>query len=118
MGVKIEKREFYTLVSVVQESLDANIATDLKSEFILRSKEGERNFLLDMAKCNSCDESGLTALTTGYRLSNEMNGAFVISGVNPQVEKIVELAQIHYFMTITKTREDAEKVIEKLVRMN
>jgi len=47
MEFKIEKLEKYTLIQVMEEKLDTNVAPSLKSELVLISGKGEKNIILD-----------------------------------------------------------------------
>jgi len=68
MEFKIEKRNHFTLIQVLEEKLDTHIAPTLKSELVLVSGNGEKNIILDLSKCRYCDSSGLSAILVANRL--------------------------------------------------
>jgi anti-sigma B factor antagonist len=113
MQFEVEKRENYTLVRVLAEKLDANNSTDLKSQLVFISGQGEKNIVLDLSQCKYCDSSGLRAFLVANRLCEEAIGACIISGLQPDVENIFRISMLHTVLLITKTVEEAEDLLKK-----
>ena len=113
MQFEVEKRENYTLVRVLTEKLDANNSTDLKSQLVFISGQGEKNIVLDLSLCKYCDSSGLRAVLVANRLCEEAIGAFIISGLQPDVENIFRISMLHTVLLITTTVEEAEDLLKK-----
>ena len=91
---KIEKKEFYTLVSLQTDKLDAQLAPILKSEFVLIAGNGEKNLLIDMSNVHYCDSSGLSTILVANRLAKNANGTFVISSLNSPVARLISISQL------------------------
>jgi anti-sigma B factor antagonist len=113
MQFEVEKRENYTLVRVLTDKLDANNSTDLKSQLVFISGQGEKNIVLDLSLCKYCDSSGLRAVLVANRLCEEAIGACIISGLQPDVENIFRISMLHTVLLITTTVEDAEDLLKK-----
>jgi anti-sigma B factor antagonist len=113
MQFEVEKRENYTLVRVLTEKLDANNSTDLKSQLVFISGQGEKNIVLDLSLCKYCDSSGLRAVLVANRLCEEAIGACIISGLQPDVENIFRISMLHTVLLITITVEEAEDLLKK-----
>ncbi len=111
MEFKIDKRNDYTLIQVLEEKLDTHIAPNLKSELVLISGNGEKNIILDLIKCKYCDSSGLSAILVANRLCKNANGTFVLSGLNEAVERLITISQLDTVLNITETIEEAESLI-------
>jgi len=111
MEFNIEKQDHYTLIQVMEEKLDTHIAPNLKSELVLISGNGEKNIVLDLAKCKYCDSSGLSAILVANRLCKNVNGTFVLAGLNEAVERLITISQLDTVLNITDTVKEAEGMI-------
>ena len=112
MEFQIEKFETHTLIKVLEEKLDTHIAPTLKSELVLVSGNGEKNIILDLSNCRYCDSSGLSAILVANRLCKNSNGTFVLTGLSDAVERLITISQLDTVLNITKTTEEAQKMIK------
>lgn len=115
MEFSIEKKDSYTLVKVLVEKLDTHIAPALKSELVLVAGNGEKNLILDLSNCRYCDSSGLSAILVANRLSKNASGTFVLTGLQPAVERLITISQLDTVLNITFTLEKAVEMIDKQV---
>jgi anti-anti-sigma factor len=87
--------------------LNAVLAPDLKSEFVIFFNEGVTNFIFDLSNVEYIDSSGLSAILTGQRLWGE-KGAFVLTGVvHPSVKRLMEISHLHTVLPIVPTIDEA-----------
>lgn len=110
MNFSIQKKESYTYFGVLIQKLDASLAPDFKSELAVAVENGEKNILVDLSACDSCDSSGMSVLTFGNRLCNGKNGKFVLCGLSGPIKEMVDLAGFGTLLSIANTMEDAEKL--------
>ena len=115
MEVKIEKKENFTHVEVMFEKLDTHVAPGLKSELVIVAGKGEKNMVLDISKCQYCDSSGLSAILVANRLCKNADGAFVLTGLSPAVERLVKISQLDTVLKIAGTPEEAASIMQKTV---
>jgi len=115
MEFKIEKLKNYTLIQVLEEKLDTHIAPTLKSELVLVSGNGEKNIVLDLAKCRYCDSSGLSAILVANRLCKNANGTFVLTGLNDAVERLITISQLDTVLNIAASVDEAVKMFSEPV---
>ena len=113
MAFEIQKNGNFTLIKVNSDRLDTNNAPDLKSELVLVSNEGEKNIVLDLSNCSYCDSSGLRSVLVANRLCEDAIGTFILSGLQPDVENLINISMLHTVLLITKTVEEAEALFEK-----
>lgn len=113
MESEIHKNEKFTLVKVNSDKLDTNNAPDLKSKLVVISNEGEKNIILDLSSCNYCDSSGLRAVLVANRLCEDAIGTFILCGLQPDVENLVNISMLHTVLLITKTADEAEALLVK-----
>ena len=115
MDFEIIKAEGYTLISVLSDRLDTNIAPDLKSELVLLNSNGEKNIILDVSNCTYCDSSGLSAILVANRLCEDASGTFILTGLQADVEQIIRISMLHTVLVITKEAKEAEELIKEKV---
>lgn len=111
MEFKIEKLEKYTLIQVLEEKLDTNVAPSLKSELVLISGKGEKNIILDLSNCRYCDSSGLSAILVANRLCKNANGTFVLTGLNEAVDRLITISQLDTVLNIAYSAEEAVDIV-------
>jgi anti-sigma B factor antagonist len=103
MKYQIDKQEQYSVLTLHEENLNSTIAPQLKSDLILLSQEGIRNFILDLSNVKYVDSSGLSAILTGHRIWKG-TGSFVLAGeMNPMVTKLIEISRLETILTIIPT---------------
>ncbi len=107
MKFSVEKDDTYAVIISEVEKLDSLSAPDLKTELLYLIKSGQRNIIVDLGKSRYCDSSGLSALLTGNRLCKENDGTFVISTIQPNVDKLIQISQLTSVLNITPTRNEA-----------
>lgn len=112
MEFSIEKKDNYTLIKVLVEKLDTHVAPALKSELVLIAGNGEKNIILDLSNCRYCDSSGLSAILVANRLCKNANGVFVLTGLQPAVERLITISQLDTVLNIARTPEKAPELIK------
>ena len=113
MEFKIEKLENYTLIQVLEEKLDTNVAPTLKSELVLISGNGEKNIILDLSNCRYCDSSGLSAILVANRLCKNAGGTFVLTGLTDAVDRLITISQLDTVLNITSAVDEAANIIKE-----
>jgi len=111
--MRIEKlvEEKYTALTLLEEKLDSRLAPSLKSELITLNAEGARNILLNLKDVKYVDSSGLSAILTANRLCAAAGGILVLCGLNPHVQKLVEISHLNSVLNILATEEEGRDAI-------
>ena len=107
MKFTIEHRDRVAIVTSAVEKLDALHAPDLKAELVQLAKSGHLNIVLDLTESRYCDSSGLSAVLVGNRMCRDEHGTFVLCGLQPTVEKLVQISQLDRVLNITPTLNEA-----------
>ncbi|MBO8168249.1 MAG: anti-sigma factor antagonist [Thermoanaerobacteraceae bacterium] len=95
------------LVSVWGE-LDMKVADSFRQRLdTLLDRYPESNLLLDLSGVNFIDSSGLGVILGRYKKLAKENRSIAISGVQPQVRKILELSGIMKIIEVYPSEEDA-----------
>ena len=111
MRFKVDNDDKHSLVVSLIEKLDSLSAPDLKTELVFLNKGGIKNVIVDLSSCRYCDSSGLSALLTGNRLTKELEGTFVICGLQPSVLKLIQISMLDKVFNITPSRVEAVDMI-------
>jgi anti-anti-sigma factor len=100
-----------TLVKSKVEKLDALHSPELKGEFVLQSKSGNKNIILDLSETRYCDSSGLSAVLVANRLCKDAEGVFVLCGLQNAVSKLISISQLDSVLKIVPTASEAVDLI-------
>lgn len=111
MDFTVEQENGTAIVSVNTERLNASNAAGLKAELVLLNKGSVNNIVIDMSKAKYCDSSGLSAILVANRLCKDTNGQFVLCGLQVNVQKLIEIAQLDKVLALAKDRDEALELI-------
>ena len=112
MDYKTEKKDKYVVVSTTATKLNTSNAPDLKSEFVLITSEGVKNIILDLNSCEYCDSSGLSAILVANRLCEQLDGKFVITGLQPEVDSLIKISLLDTILNIKESIDEAETFMD------
>lgn len=115
MSFQIDKTEKYTIIKVLTEKLDSNLAPSLKSELVVISTDGAKNIIIDLTDTRYCDSSGLSAILVANRLCKNSQGTFVLTGLQEPVKKLISISQLDTILNITTTVEEAKDLFSVTV---
>ncbi len=107
MDFTVSQNNGTAVVTSNVEKLNASNASELKAELVILGKNSVNNIVIDMTTSKYCDSSGLSALLVANRMCKDTNGKFVLCGLKPNVQKLIEIAQLDKVLTITDTPEEA-----------
>lgn len=107
----ITKKSTYTLVEVLKERLDIQIAAQLKFDIVQLNGNKEKNIVLDLTNCSYCDSSGLSAITVANRLCKNSKGTLVLCGLQDAVERLITISQLDSVLTIVINKEKADELL-------
>jgi anti-sigma B factor antagonist len=107
MDFTVSQNNGTAVVKTNVEKLNAANASELKAELVLLNKNHINNIVIDMSKTKYCDSSGLSAILVANRLCKDTNGRFVLCGLMPNVQKLIEIAQLDKVLTIVDSDKEA-----------
>lgn len=113
MNFEISHNKNEALVKTQVDKLDATNAPELKAELTILNKQGVNNIVIDMSATKYCDSSGLSAVLTANRLCKDTNGKFVLCGLQENVMKLVQIAQLDKVLSISSDQQAALVEIRK-----
>jgi anti-sigma B factor antagonist len=107
MSFEVVKEDKYSVVKVKADKLDSSIAASLKAEFLMLNSDGSKNIILDLSETIYCDSSGLSAILIGNRLCRNLDGTFVVTGLQPTVSKLMAISQLDTVLNIVPTMNES-----------
>lgn len=109
MKFTVKNHTNYSTISSEEDKLNSLNASELKAIIVTLNKENVSNMIIDLSKTSYCDSSGLSALLSANRLCKNSNGKFTLTGLQPNVKKMIEISQLHRVLSITDSLEEAKK---------
>lgn len=114
MNYTIDKKDKYAVVSTTATKLNTVNAPDLKTELVLMTNEGIKNIVLNLNSCEYCDSSGLSAILVGNRLCEQLDGNFVLTGLQPEVDSLIKISLLDTILNIKESLDEAEAFMDDL----
>jgi anti-sigma B factor antagonist len=113
MNFETTQNKKEAVVKTKVEKLDASNASELKTELLVLNKNGVNNMVIDMTDTRYCDSSGLSAILSANRLCRDTNGRFALCGLNENVMKLIQIAQLDRVLTITNDQASALEALRQ-----
>lgn len=113
MNFETNQHQNEAVVKSQVEKLDSSNAAELKAELLMLNKNGVNNIVIDLSKTRYCDSSGLSAVLAANRLCKDTNGKFILCGLQDNVKKLIEIAQLDKVLVITGNQDQALEEMHK-----
>ncbi|MCO4814950.1 MAG: STAS domain-containing protein [Flavobacteriales bacterium] len=112
MNFTVSQNKDTAVINTKVEKLNASNAPELKAELTVLSNKSINNIIIDMKETKYCDSSGLSALLVANRMCKDTNGQFILCGLEKNVSKMIEIAQLHRVLTIVKSSKEALELVD------
>lgn len=110
MKFDVTKNGDATILTLKERKLDSSVSPELKAEFLLLCKpKVTEKLIVDMAKVDSCDSSGLSALLIADRAMREHGGEVRLVHVHKKVMSILKITQLDRVFQIYDSLQSALK---------
>jgi len=103
--------ERHTVIKLLEEKLDSQLAPALKSEMVNLNAQGVKYVLLNLSEVKYVDSSGLSSILTANRLCAAVKGMLAISNINSHVEKLIKISHLETVLNIFPTESEAREEI-------
>lgn len=112
MKFSVDKHDKYVTLKLEEPKFTNDNTPGVKSELYLLNAEGFKNIIVDLSDVQECnDAQDLSCLLVGDRLCKSVGGLFIVTGINDQLEPIIELSNIFQSVTFVNTIEEATDFI-------
>ncbi len=112
MKVKIDTKEKFYVITLMEPTFSANIAADL-SQLVTKFLQQEiKNVVLKLSALKTIEDKGAEELSKMQQLFYENNASFVICKLNPSIEEKLEELELLEVMNITPTESEAADIVQ------
>lgn len=112
MRVKIDTKEKFYVITLIETTLTANITADLTRLVTKFLQQQIRNVVLKLTDLEIIEENGAEELAQLQQLFYEQNASFVICELKPSVEEKLEDLELLEVMNITPTESEAWDIVQ------
>lgn len=96
----------YTVVTVLETRIDAEVADDFRAEITQIAQRGNRRLLLDLSEVAFVDSTGLGAIVASFKQLGP-DGDLAICGAQDSVGSLFRLTRIDKVFRIFATPDEA-----------
>lgn len=107
MKFDVKEKNGVLIFSLFEKRLDANLAADLKGEFLIMCTSAIKELIIDLSPVEFCDSSGLSSLLFAERQMRENGGRVKLAGLTENVASLIKISQLDRVFSIHTTVEDA-----------
>ncbi|ACF14383.1 anti-sigma-factor antagonist [Chloroherpeton thalassium ATCC 35110] len=113
MKFTVETKKELTVFKLHEKRLDASIAPELKSEFVvLIEAEDKKYLIIDLSQVDAIDSSGIGALLMAHRQTADHNGFAAYVGVKNKVRDLLKMTGLDKQLYIFSSLQEALNSIE------
>jgi anti-sigma B factor antagonist len=94
MNLKTALKDNVTILRLQDARLDNVVAADLKAQLLVLIEQGQKDILLDLAKVEYADSSGLGAILFGIRQARPLNGRVKLINPTSRVLSLIKIAKL------------------------
>ena len=112
MEVKIDTKEKFHVITLLQPKLSATMTEELSDRLVSFLRSDTRNIVLNLKELQSIDNISAENLVKVQQKFYENSASFVICELQPQVEEFLDKDQLLEMMNITPTESEAWDIIQ------
>lgn len=95
MNLNLESINGFSVLSILDERIDAHNSGDLKTYLLQIIEAGEKSLIIQLQHVRFVDSSGLGALLSGNKHMLAKSGKFALTNIQPQVSSMFELTRLN-----------------------
>jgi anti-anti-sigma factor len=112
MKVKIDTKEKFHVITLLQPELSATMTEEFSDRLVSFLQSDIKNIVLNLKELRSIDNISAENLVKVQQKFYETNASFVICELQPQVEQFFDKDQLLEMMNITPTESEAWDIIQ------
>jgi anti-anti-sigma factor len=112
MEVKIDTKEKFHVLTLMESMLSANIAADLSQLVTKFLQEKIKNLVLNLSHIEVIENEAAEELSQLQQRFYEQSASFVICNVRPEVEAKLDQLELLEVMNITPTESEAWDIVQ------
>jgi len=112
MKVKIDTKEKFTVITVEEKEITANMSASLQTSLTEYLKHSIPHVILNMKEVLKADDSVLNMVAETQQLFYNDNFSFVICCIQPEVAHALEHLELIDIMNLTPTESEAWDILQ------
>ena len=112
MEVKIDTKEKFTVITILDEFLSANMTADISNKLLPFLQNVVKNIVLKMEKVKQIDAAAAEAIAQVQQTYYENSASFVICDLQPEVESELEKLELTDVLNITPSESEAWDIVQ------
>ena len=112
MQVKIDTKEIFHIIRLKEPELTAIMTEELSLQLLRISETEIKNVVLNVEDIKVMDNAAAESLVNMQQKFYEQNASFVICGVNPEIEQMLDSSGLLEIMNITPTESEAYDIVQ------
>lgn len=112
MEVKIDTREKFHAITILEPSFAANMTEKLENSLIPILQSDVKNVVLNLRIVKQMDSAAAEQLVTLQNRFYENNASFVICGLQKEVEEILDKENLLELLNVTPTESEAWDIVQ------
>ena len=112
MNVKIDTKEKFHVINILEPELTANMTEDMHKLFISSRQNEVKNIVLNLKGVFSIDEPMASYLLNEQHMAYENGLSFVICCLEKSLEEWLDKAELLELMNVTPTESEAWDIIQ------
>jgi len=112
MEVKIDTKEKFHVITLLQTNLSATMTEELSNRLFSYLDSDIKNIVLNLKELQSLDKFSAETLVKVQQKFYENNASFVICGLQSQVEEFLDKCELLEMMNATPTESEAWDIIQ------
>ena len=112
MEVKIDTKEKFTTITVLEQELSVNMTEELSKLLLTYLQKDIPHIILDLNMVTEADETVCTEIANIQQMFYENSCSFVICGLQATLEKKLDGMELLELMNVTPTESEAWDIVQ------
>lgn len=112
MNVKIDTKEIFYVISILDNELTANMAADLKTIITEKQEQNAKSLILDFSMVNLIDNQFVLDLVQLSENLYKVGKSFVICNLQEGAKHQLETLDVYDRLNITPTESEAWDIVQ------
>jgi anti-anti-sigma factor len=112
MNVKIDTKEKFHIISLLEPCLSANMTAELRQSLLKLLQKDVKNVIFNCTDIQNMDVAAAENLVRVQQQFYEHNSSFVVCGLQPAVEKSLDECGLLELMNVTPTESEAYDIVQ------
>lgn len=112
MKVKFDTKEKFTTITPEESEITANMSDELRKLAEERLNDMPKSVVLNLQQVQSVDPAAAAGIASLQQHFYEQSASFVVCGMNENIEKTFDEAELLDFLNFTPTESEAWDIVQ------